>query len=357
MSIKLSAIDDEGKPVDWWFIYKVAGKSKLSDGTKADGTKYIYFDANKQKGEKLHLSSFLINDPEKGAVANTLNQIYKNAADPDLGWFFYNDEDPITGKTNSSRGHTKGVLCFDLKSDTAFWLIHSAPKFPPKGKYDFPESATDNAQTFLCISLKDAETAKAISAQMFQAHRPNVYLATSIPASLQGQSMDPRVELIKNQVANNGSPYGNFISFQSKAGNKFRSCAKNKEWNTSAGNDFYNDLVGPMLKESLEVETWTHGLEPGTLEGDKVHHIMAMKTVNLSPLGISPSYEWSEENDHAKLVISQKGQQEHFVCVGDINFTRTMESRSGGTVAFQNNDLWNSLFEILSIVNIKNLNN
>ena len=146
MSIKISEIDDQGKPVDWWFIYKVAGKSKLSDGTKADGAKYLYFDSNKQKGEKLHLSSFLINDPAHGAVANTLNQIYKNAADPDLGWFFYNDEDPITGKTNSSRGHTKGVLCFDLKSDTAFWLIHSAPKFPPKGKYDFPESATDNAQ-------------------------------------------------------------------------------------------------------------------------------------------------------------------------------------------------------------------
>jgi hypothetical protein len=108
-----------------------------------------------------------------------------------------------------------------------------------------------------------------------------------------------------------------------------------------------------MLKESLDVETWEHGKEPGTMEEDKVHHIMAMKSVNLAPLGINPSYEWSEENDHAKLVISQPEEKEHFICVGDINFTRTMENRSGGTVAFQNNDLWNSLVEILSAVNIR----
>ena len=34
----LSAISDQGRPVDWWFVYKIAGKSIVSDGSKAKGT-------------------------------------------------------------------------------------------------------------------------------------------------------------------------------------------------------------------------------------------------------------------------------------------------------------------------------
>jgi deoxyribonuclease-2 len=351
--INLSAYDDSGKPVDWWFIYKVAGKSIASDGSKATGCEYVYYDSAKQKAEKLHLSSLEVNNAKQGAVANTLNQIYNNPDDPDMGWFFYNDEDPLTGKTNGDRGHTKGVLCFNLKTNTAFWLVHSAPKFPLKSKYSYPGTATGNAQTFLCITLKDADVAKAIAAQMFVAHQPNVYLASKVPDALKGKTDDPRVQLLQNKITTSKQSYGNFIKFTSKAGTAFRSVAKNKEWNTPQGNDFYNDLVGPMLKESLDIETWEHGKEPGALEGDKVHHVMAMKSVDLSPLGIKPSYNWSEENDHAKLVISQKAEKQHFVCVGDINFTVSMEKRSGGTVAFECNQLWDSIVEILETVNIR----
>ena len=87
-----SAIGDNGKPVDWWFIYKVAGKSKASDGTKPTGTEYVFFDAEITPGEKLALSQFKIDDPHNGAVSGTLNQIYNNLSNPDIGWFFYNDE-------------------------------------------------------------------------------------------------------------------------------------------------------------------------------------------------------------------------------------------------------------------------
>lgn len=351
-NVILSAVGDSNLPVDWWFIYKVAGNSTVSDGSKATGTEYVYFDSDK-RNSKLHLSNFQISDPSNGAMSNTLNQIYNNAAHADLGWFFYNDENPITLKTNGTRGHTKGVLCFDLASDTAFWLISSAPKFPPPGKYSYPDNATQNAQTFLCITLENADAAKSIAAQMYLGQQPNVYLASPVPGQLKGLVNDPRVLLIGDQVTTANAPYGNFISFKSGAGMLFRSVAKNKQWNTPQGNDFYNDLVGPMLKESLDVETWEHGMEPGDLEGDGVHHIMAMKEVNLAPLGINPSYDWQEQNDHAKLVVSQPAELDHFVCVGDINFTKTMEQRSGGTVAFLNNDLWTAINEILVAVSTR----
>lgn len=44
--MKVSALDESGKPVDWWFIYKVP---QLSSGSgtsdKATGYEYIYYDS------------------------------------------------------------------------------------------------------------------------------------------------------------------------------------------------------------------------------------------------------------------------------------------------------------------------
>ncbi|MCU0338641.1 MAG: deoxyribonuclease II family protein, partial [Spirosomaceae bacterium] len=174
----LSAMSDSGSVVDWWFVYKVAGKAISADGTDAKGDEYVYFDAA-QNGQ-IALSPHRISSPTDGAVANTLNQIYNNK-DPNVGWFFYNDENPISGKTNGSRGHTKGVLCFNTVTNSAFWLIQSSPKFPSKAPYNYPTTAMGNAQTFLCITLKDADTARAIAQQMFVAQQPNVYLASKVP--------------------------------------------------------------------------------------------------------------------------------------------------------------------------------
>jgi len=346
--VALSAMDDTGKPIDWWFIYKVAGKSTASDKSKPTGLEFLYYDSSGKK--KLAMSPNQIGDPLKGAVSATLNQIYNNLTDPGLGWFFYNDEDPLTGKTNGSRGHTKGVLCFDMDTNSGFWLVDSAPKFPLKGKYSYPETATQNAQTFLCITLQNADTAKAIAAQMFVAQQPNVYLASSVPAAIAGKS-DPREALIKNTITTDTTAYANFIPFKSKGGEAFRCFAKNKHWDAANDDDFYNDLVGPALAENLNVETWEHGPEPGTTDSDKVHTVVAMKSVDLAPLGCNPSYQWSEENDHAKLAITARSETGlKYVCVGDINFTKTMEKRSGGTVAFICDGLWQEISSILTAV-------
>lgn len=348
----LSAISDDGKPVDWWFLYKVAGKSVTSDGSKATGTEYVYFDSVNPKGKKLQLSPRQINDNANGAVSGTLNQIYNNLSDPDTGWFFYNDEDPITGKTNGSRGHTKGVLCFNLATNSAFWMIHSAPKFPPKGKYAYPATATGNAQSYLCITLKDADTAKAIAGQMYIAQQPNVYAASKVPAALKDDT-DPRVQLIKNTVSPGNKSYAGFVRFTSRGGQQFRCIAKNKYWDKVNDDDFYNDLVGPILAENLDVETWEHDPTPGVEDSDKAHTITAMKSVNLASLNINPSYWWSEENDHAKLAISGPNEKTQFICVGDINFTIPQEKRSGGTVAFICDDLWKSISGILEDVLVR----
>lgn len=339
----ISAIDENGNPVDWWFMYKVSGESETSDGRKILGTEYVYFDANAPADAKLTLSPNYVD--KNGTLPNTLAQIY-TAENPNLGWFCYNDENPITGKTNGSRGHTKGVLAFDLESDTAFWLIHSTPKFSPKGIYAYPKTGMKMAQTLLCITLENADVAQSIAKQMFVAQQPNVYQASDIPTDLKKTPTDPRVLLIQNQVSADTTPLQTVIPFNSKGGAKFMSIAKNKHW----GLDFYNDLVGPTLNENLEVETWEHGTTPQPEDSDKVHDVVAMKSVNLDPLGIDIA--WGEESDHAKLAISDRKEDIHYVCVGDINFTIAQEKRGGGTVAFQCDPLWQSISAILESVDL-----
>jgi deoxyribonuclease-2 len=342
-AMALSAMDDRGNPVDWWFMYKIAGKSKTSKGTAAGagvGTEYVYFDANAPASAKLTLSADRVD--KNGALPNTLNQLYgtQGAAAAQLGWFFYNDENPINGKVNGSRGHTKGVLAFDLSSDTAFWLVQSTPLFPPAKKYAFPTTGEPNAQTLLCVTLQNASVVSlAIARQMVAAQQPNVYLQSTMPAGLAAN--DPRALLMQNQVAPGNTPIAGTVPFNSKGGLKFMSMAKNKYWDL----DFYNDWVGPALHDNLDVETWEHGKTPLPLDSDKIHTVVDMKGIDLNPLGIDMT--WPEPDDHAKLAISARSETDHFVCVGDINFTITMRTRSGGTVAFKNEALWSSLSSIL----------
>ncbi len=335
--MNLSAIDDHGKPVDWWFIYKVAGKSKSSTGARFTGTEYVYFDSSMASAGKLSLSPNHVDSD--GALPNTLAQLYheEGASTAHLGWYFYNDENPITGRTNGERGHTKGVLAFDLQTNTAFWLVQSTPKFPPRETYSFPKTGEPNAQTLLCITLKDATVAQAIAKQQFAAQQPNVYLASTIPLDLEHEVNDPRLKLMKDQVASGSTPISAVIPFRSKGGTKFMSMAKNKTW----GLDFYNDLVGPALHENLDVETWEHDPTPPPLDSDKIHTVVDMSGINLNPLGIDIT--WPEPDDHAKLAISARSEATHFVCIGDINFTIAQRRRGGGTVAFQCEPLWHSL--------------
>jgi len=342
--MNLSAMDNDGKAVDWWFMYKISGRSTTKAGNKIKGltgTEYVYFDAASPTNAKL------VKPPDSvdkdGALPNTLNQLYKKSgpSTEHLGWFFYNDEDPITGKTNGTLGHTKGVLAFDISTDTAFWLVQSTPKFPPENQYAFPPTGMPNAQTLLCMTLQDAEVSRVLANQMFVGQQPNVYHTSPTPSDLVGTPNDPRVQLMAGKIVTGNSPYSGSVPFLSKGGVKFTSIAKNRYW----GLDFYNDLVGPTLHDDLNVETWEHGTTPPSIDSDKVHTVVDMGGIDLNPLGYDIT--WPEPDDHAKLAISARSEATHFICVGDINFTLSMRKRSGGTVAFKCEPLWQSISSIL----------
>jgi deoxyribonuclease-2 len=321
----LSPLDENGKPVDWWFIYKIPKLTKNGDEDSATGYEYIYFDP---KIGKVTKSPNKLNKG-KGALNLTLNVFNKPSAT--TGWILYNDEMPEGAKRPdvNSYGHTKGVIVFDTASKTAFWMLHSWPKFSEPGAKGMP--TPDYGQTYLCIAL-DMATASKIAAQMTNHQEPQVFLPR-MPASL--SKTDP-LYLLTQALNPNAPGDSNVIDVKSRGGLAFKVIAKNRKWNK----DFWNDLVGPTLKTDMNDETWIRGKIPPTLDSDGIHKTFDVKYIDLSPLNIDASWAWPETHDHAKWGISTDTD---WICVGDINRMVSQEKRGGGTIAFQCRPLWTAL--------------
>jgi deoxyribonuclease-2 len=320
----ISALDENGKPVDWWFIYKVPKMTKDAQTQSATGYEYVYFDA---KATEVKRSPNKLTDGH-GALDLTLAAALKKPS-ATTGWILYNDEMPASAKRSNrgELGHTKGVIAFDTASDTALWLLHSWPKYVDPDAVGLPTPMY--GQTYLCITLSVA-TASKIAAQMITHQQPQVY-EPRLPASLRAN--DPLVLLTKpiNPNATGASGAANYVS---KGGLKFKVIAKNRDW----GKDFWNDLVGPLLKEDMDVETWIRGKIPPILDSDGIHKTFDIKFIDLTRLGAP--WAWPETHDHAKWGITKA---DNWVCVGDINRMISQEKRGGGTIAFQNETLWAAL--------------
>jgi deoxyribonuclease-2 len=173
-------------------------------------------------------------------------------------------------------------------------------------------------------------TASKIAAQMVSHQQPQVY-EPNLPKSL--SPSDPLVQLTK-PINPNATGASGSVDYVSKAGMKFTVIAKNRDW----GKDFWNGLVGPELKEDMDVETWIRGKIPPVLDTDGTHKTFDVKFINLTRLGAP--WAWPETQDHAKWGITKA---DNWICVGDINRMITQEKRGGGTIAFQNATLWAAL--------------
>lgn len=291
--MKVSALDESGKPVDWWFMYKVPKLGAGVNGDAATGYEYVYYDSNiDAKGGKIDASQYTI-DSGKGALNETMNSLLDESAT--LGYVLYNDEAPDAAKItdNGNLGHTKGVIAFDLKTKTAFWLLHSWPKFyEPKAKND---PTPMYGQTYLCFTLT-LDTARKVAAQMINHQEPQTYLCRKADAM---DGKDPLLQLM-GTIDPNAAGDSNTIDLKTAAGMKFKVIAKNRKWN----DDFWNGLVGPTLGEDIDVETWIRGNIPPIADSDGVHKTYDIKYIDLGALGLH--WVWPESHDHAKWAITLK---------------------------------------------------
>jgi deoxyribonuclease-2 len=322
--MNISALDENGKPVDWWFAYKVPQLAKDADSLSATGYEYVYYDQNVRKVAK---SPYLLTN-HNGAVDLTLQSVF-GKPDATTGWILYNDEMPADAKRKDSGsfGHTKGVVAFDTATKTAFWLLHSWPKFADPLATDMPTPIY--GQTYLCLSL-DLATASKIADQMANHQEPQIYVPR-IPASL--DKTDP-LYLLTQTLNPNAPGDGDTIDCTTRGGLPFKVIAKNRKWNK----DFWNDLVGPTLGADMRDETWIRGKIPPILDSDGIHKTFDVSFVDFRPLGVP--WAWPETHDHAKWGITVDSD---WVCVGDINRMISQEKRGGGTIAFQEPTLWAAL--------------
>lgn len=336
--MKISALDENGKPVDWWFMYKVPelGSGALSGSEAATGYEYVYYDSTidqlpDRDPKKVPYKSTNLINKDQGALNNTLDQVFKKypkSPAPTVGWILYNDEQPSSTKRkdDAHKGHTKGVIAFDTASKTAFWLLHSWPKFGDPGATTDP--TPKYGQTYLCISL-DIATASKIAAQMANHQEPQIYF----PNTADLPKTDP-LYVLTQPLAPNPPADSDVIQLKSIGGMEFQVIAKNREWNK----DFWNDLVGPTLDDDMDDETWIRGPIPPIADSDGIHKTFDIKYINLSPLGAH--WAWPETHDHAKWGITL---HKPYICVGDINRMISQRKRGGGTIAFQNTTLWQAL--------------
>jgi deoxyribonuclease-2 len=321
--MNIAALDENGQPVDWWFIYKVPKLVKSAQSDSATGFEYVYFD---ERASQVVKSPFRL-DQGKGSLNQTLASVFKNPGHT-TGWILYNDEKPgqAGGSDDGNCGHTKGVLAYDVESKTAFWLLHSWPRYvapeetaPPTPMY---------GQTYLCLSL-GLSAAVDIAKQMMRDHEPQVFLprASVPPGDAVFQQLATRTDAPQEADAST-------VDYKTIKGMPFKVLAKNREWN----GDFWNGWVGPQLKEDLDTETWIRGPIPPVVDTDGIHKTFDIKYINLGPLGVH--LVWPETNDHAKWAITKDN---NWVCVGDINRMISQRKRGGGTVAFQCPKLWQAL--------------
>jgi len=325
--MNIRALDESGVPVDWWFMYKVPMLGAGASNDSATGYEYVYYDSalDKKKG-KVAPSKYTI-DSGKGALNETLDSVFK-APSKTTGYILYNDEAPEQAKIrdDGNLGHTKGVIAFDTATETAYWLLHSWPKFSvPNAKQD---PTPKYGQTYLCLSLH-IDSARKLARQMAVQQEPQTFL--SRPANLPA---DDPLKLLTGKINANSRADSNVLDLQTAGGMKFKVIAKNRLWNE----DFWNGLVGPTLKEDIDVETWIRGAIPPIADTDGIHKTFDIKYINLGAMGLH--WAWPETHDHAKWAITHKGD---WVCVGDINRMISQRKRGGGTVAFQNETLWKAL--------------
>jgi deoxyribonuclease II len=332
--MKISALDEKGKPVDWWFMYKVPQLGPGLGTDKATGYEYVYYDSTIDKNPDIHkrlvAKSPNVIDQGKGALNLTLDSVFKNFKNPPAttGWILYNDEMPPSAKRkdDAHKGHTKGVIAFDTSSKTAYWLLHSWPKFAEPGATKDP--TPKYGQTYLCVSI-DIVTARKIATQMANHQEPQVYFTNT--ANL--PKTDP-LYLLTQPLTPNPPSAADTINLKTIGGTSFKVIAKNKEWNK----DFWNDLVGPTLKDDMDDETWIRGPIPPIADSDGIHKTFDIKFINMGALGLH--WAWPETHDHAKWGITL---HEPWICVGDINRMISQRKRGGGTIAFQNKVLWSAL--------------
>ncbi|XP_033643199.1 plancitoxin-1-like [Asterias rubens] len=313
----VTCLDEEGKPVDWFIVYKLPIDSSSSIQQVQEGYGYMYMDVRQTK---LKLSNIWLNATNH-AIAHTLQQIYDNDGSKDVAYLMYNDELPDSDKTARIYGHTKGDLAFDASS--GFWLVHSTPRFPRNSSlsYNWPNSARRNGQSFLCVTF-GFDQFEEIGQQLMYNY-PWVY-DSNLPSDLVEKT--PSIVSAANKKHVSSPPWNRSVSLTSSGGQSFTCFAKS----TKYGEDIYSSWLAPYLKSDIFVETWQDGRGKMNSSCGGTY-----KAINIVSLKLGTEEYVRETKDHSKWAVTAS-EGSKWICIGDINRMCSQLQRGGGTLCFEN---------------------
>ncbi|GAB2495888.1 deoxyribonuclease II family protein [Algoriphagus taiwanensis] len=333
--------DKEGKPVDWWFIYKLPMKV----GPKKDSTGFEFLYLDSESKGPLGFSDTSL-DQDNSALSLTLNELFSKKSD--YGYVAWNDEIPPTQsqpkpKNKGNKGHSKGILAFSKAQKSGWYLLHSTPRFPAIGETQLPEDERKYGQTYLCVSL-DYDSINQV-AKLIQTQNEGQVYGSELPEV----NSDEAIYALAN-----GTPFSTpsqpaSLDLKTRAGMPLKFITKNKAWSevksgNQAGKDFWKDLVGPELGCNMDVETWRRGLVFGDQDAGQKDKTMDVVDLNLEKAGFK-GYGWTYDQDHSKWGFACETKS-YWVVVADINRQLSQENRGGGGLAFEHFHLWNFLSSI-----------
>ncbi|XP_023211867.1 plancitoxin-1-like isoform X1 [Centruroides sculpturatus] len=211
-----SCLDESGRGVDWIIVYKFP---PIKFYHLRYGESYAYISSNNigQTGKwvlsKQNISS------NNSIISKILNPVIKKKRD--IAYLVYNDAVPNEKHYSDKFGHAKGVLAFD--NDSGYWMIHSIPKFPQEGYYNFPRGSTEHGQIFICVNF-NIIAINQIGEQL-RYMKPQIYMNHSTSAVLK---LSPLVQTLftSNPSFINHVPWMRNVTLSSKLGAKFISFSK-----------------------------------------------------------------------------------------------------------------------------------
>ncbi|CAL6068038.1 Cell-death-related_nuclease 7 [Hexamita inflata] len=296
----LSCLDLKGKEVDWFIEIK-----QNSSFTT------VYMDKNNKHD---FVTAPQINDSQNPAML-TIQQVFANKKFQTL---MFNDQDSDDLQTDTL-AHQKGVIAFDPKSMTGFYMLHTTPGWPNRQNETLIYDSISYGQDFLCINI-DAKGLDLLGENLYVT-RPQIY-SNSFNATFL-QSFAPYfTKVVAGQY--NGKQNYTVTSFFSRGGQEFDLFFKNKYTQI----EIWSELIAMYKNADMKVETW--------LRDSNAAPYCKTNTVEMVAQVKFGSKMWKETQDHSKWGINAEAT---FVCFADLNFQESQRKRGGGAFCLNDEDV------------------
>jgi len=255
-------------------------------------------------------------------------------------------------KSDVYYAHSKASIAFD--SYTGFWLAHSAPGFPYNHEicpdsWTFPESQSVYAQHFFCVTISTSIIEKI--SQFLLNYYAYIY-DYNVPSGIPG--LTNFNTLVNGKYTTSHSS----MTFSSIVGVNFIAFGKHG----ATHSDMFEDYIAPGLDQGLWVESWCCGtdgdccqtsyckgntiVDPSDPQKDQSTY--AYNSVTIENFSFADNLFYATKNNHAKFALSQSG---NYVCPSDNNRADTQRLRGGGSLCFQDDNLYNFIYSHITKFN------